>query len=216
MKVKSIATIMACAVLAACIAVACASAAHASDAQVLTTGSPATQPAAEKASTITLEAQTKAYTGKKLAYTGRVTRTFSKGKVAYRYYKDKACTKAATPKAVGTYYVRATLAGDALHKAATSNVVRLTVKKAKNPMAVRSTVQGINLRSLKSKARTVKALTVTKAQGKKSFKVVGWSTKAAKKYFAVNAKTGKVTARKGTPAGTYRFKVKVTAKGNRN
>ena len=32
----------------------------------------------------------------------------------------------------------------------------------------------------------------------------------------MNAKTGKVTAKKGTPKGTYTFKVKVTAKGNKN
>ena len=220
MKAKPILSALACLALSACLVTACAPgsayAAGGADARALTAGAITTQGAAKEASTITLKPQTKTYTGKKLAYTGKVTRSGSTGKVTYRYYKDRKCTKAAAPKAAGTYYVRATLAGDAGHKAATSNVVKLTVKKAGNPMAVRSTAQGISLKALQAKARTVTVLTVTKAQGEKSFKVTDWTTKAAKKYFTVDAKTGKVTARKGTPAGTYRFKVRVTAKGNKN
>lgn len=80
-------------------------------------------------------------------------------------------------------------------------------KKAKNPLKVRVTKFGINSKALKSKSKTVKVLTVTKAKGKKSFKVTQWTTKKAKRYFKVNKKTGKITVKKGTPAGTFNPKV---------
>ena len=40
--------------------------------------------------------------------------------------------------------------------------------------------------------------------------------KAAKKYFTINAKSGKVTIKKGLKKGTYKLKVSVNALGNRN
>ena len=91
-----------------------------------------------------------------------------------------------------------------------------TAKKAKNPLKVRVTKLGINGKVLKSKAKTVKVLTVSKAKGKKSYKVAKWTTKKAKKYFKVSKKTGAVKVKKGTPTGTYKFKVKVTAAGNKS
>ena len=148
----------------------------------LTAGKFEPQSAKKKASSIKLKPQTKAYTGKKLAYTGKVTRSLSKGKVTFKYYKDRACTRVATPKAAGTYYVRATMAADALHKAAKSNVVRFTIAKAKNTLAVHVKAQGIYAKALESKAKTVSVLAVSKAQGKKSFKVAKWATKKANKY----------------------------------
>ena len=59
-------------------------------------------------------------------------------------------------------------------------------------------------------------LKVAKAKGKKSFKVAKWTTKKAKRYLKVAKATGRVTVKKGAPKGTYKFKVKVTAKGNKN
>ena len=102
--------------------------------------------------------------------------------MTFKYYKDRACTRVATPKAAGTYYVRATMAADALHKAAKSNVVRFTIAKAKNTLAVHVKAQGIYAKALESKAKTVSVLAVSKAQGKKSFKVAKWATKKANKY----------------------------------
>ena len=74
-------------------------------------------------STIALADQSKEYTGKALAYSGKVTKTGSSGGATYAYYSDAACTRqvaAANVKAVGTYYVRATLAADANFEGATS------------------------------------------------------------------------------------------------
>ena len=47
------------------------------------------------------------------------------------------------------------------------------------------------------------------------FKVAKWTIKKAKKYFKVNKKAGKVTVKRGAPAGTYKFEVKVAAAGNK-
>ena len=56
-----------------------------------------------------------------------------------------------------------------------------------------------------------KVLTVSKAQGTVTCKKVSGNGK-----ITVNAKTGKVTVKKGLKRGTYKVKVKVTAKGNAN
>lgn len=85
----------------------------------------------------------------------------------------------------------------------TSKVVTLTVKKASNPLKVRTKNQKIKASAVKKKAKTFK-VKVTKAQGKVSYK----SSKP--KYVTVSAK-GKVTIKKGTPKGKY--KITVTAKG---
>jgi len=74
---------------------------------------------------------------------------------------------------------------------------------------------------LKKKAQTVKrvkAITVSKAQGKPAYKYVSAKkgNKSFKKYFKVNAKTGNVTVKKGLKKGTYKAKVKVKAAGNAN
>ncbi len=174
---------------------------------------------AKAASTIKLAAQTKAYAGKAQAYSGKVTRTGSSGKVTYKYYSDAKCTKAvaaANVKAAGTYYVKATVAADANHKSATSSAVKLTIAKAANPLAVKATAKTVSYSKVRSAAQTVAPLAVTKAQGTKSFSVAKWTTAKAKKYLTLNKSTGKVTAKKGTPKGTYKFQVKVTAKGGAN
>ena len=171
------------------------------------------------ASTIKLAAQTKTYTGKAIAYSGKVTKTGSGGKVTYKYYSDAKCTKAVAAKnvkAAGTYWVRATLAADANWKAATSAAAKLTVAKAANPITVKSSKRTVSYSKVRSKAQTVAPLAVTKAQGAKAFSVAKWTTAKAKKYLSVNKSTGKVTVKKGTPKGTYKLQVKVAAKGNAN
>lgn len=96
------------------------------------------------ASSIKLAAQSKTYTGKVLAYTGKVTKTGSNGKVTYAYYSDAKCkkaVKAANVKNVGVYYVKATVAANGNYNAATSAAAKLTV----NP-------KGTALKSVKSSA----------------------------------------------------------------
>ena len=90
------------------------------------------------------------------------------------------------------------------------------ISRADNPVTVTSTAKKVKLSAVKKKAQTVAPLSLKNAQGKKAFKVTTWTTKKAKKYFTVNANSGKVTAKKGTPKGTYKFVVKVTAKGDSN
>ena len=85
----------------------------------------------------------------------------------------------------------------------TSKVVTLTVKKASNPLKVRTKNQKIKASAVKKKAKTFR-IKVTKAQGKVSYK------SSNSKYVKVSGKD-KVTVKKGCPKGTY--KITVTAKG---
>ena len=62
-----------------------------------------------------------------------------------------------------------------------------------------------------TKLAVTKVLTVKNAKGTVTYKKVG---KKGGKLIAVNAATGKVTLKKGLKAGTYKFKIKVTAAGN--
>jgi len=172
---------------------------------------------AKAASSIKLAAQTKTYTGKALAYTGKVSKTGSSGKVTYAYYSDKSCkkaVKAANVKAAGVYYVKATVAADDNYKKATSDAVKFTVAKAANPMVVKAVARTAKLATVKKKAVTVAApLSFTrKAQGKVTYAKVSGSSSA----LTVNKTTGKVTVKKGTKKGTYTIKIKVTAAGNAN
>ncbi len=170
---------------------------------------------AKAASSISLAAQTKNYTGKALAYTGKVTKSGSAGKVTYAYYSDAKCTKsvkAANVKAAGTYYVKATLAADANHKAATSAAVKLTIAKAAQPMAAKVVARTASFKTLKSKSVTVTVpLSVTKAQGKLTYAKVSGDA-----CLTINKTTGKVTVKKGTKKGTYTIKIRVSAAGNKN
>ena len=80
---------------------------------------------------ISLADQAKKYNGKSRTYTGTVTKSGSEGEVTYTYYSDAKGTKQIAKsqvKAVGTYYVKATLAADAHYEAATSNLAKFTIK----------------------------------------------------------------------------------------
>ena len=88
--------------------------------------------------------------------------------------------------------------------------------KATNTMNVTVTNKVVKATKVNKKAVTVAPIKVTKAQGAVAFKVTKVTTKNAKKYLKFSKKTGKVKVKKGTPAGTYKFNVKVTAKGNAN
>ena len=170
---------------------------------------------AKAASKVSLAAQTKTYTGKAISYSGKVTKSGSGGKVTYAYFSDAKCTKAvkaSNVKAAGTYYVKATLAADANHKAATSAVAKLTVSKATNPITAKAANKTAKLATVKKRAVTVATpLSVSKAQGK-----VAYTKASGAKCLTLSKATGKVTVKKGTKKGTYSIKVKVTAAGNAN
>ncbi|MBR3158107.1 MAG: hypothetical protein IKF14_03280, partial [Atopobiaceae bacterium] len=168
---------------------------------------------AKAPSSVSIAAQTKTYTGKTIAYSGKVTKSGSSGKVTYRYYRDKACKKAVTaPKAAGTYWVKATLAADANYATKTSAAVKLTVAKAANPLTVKAVARTASAKTLKTKSVTVtRPMSVSKAQGKVTYKKVSGDA-----YLTINKTTGKVTVKKGAKKGKHTIKVKVTAAGSAN
>ena len=86
---------------------------------------------AKAMSSIKIAAQTKTYTGEAIAYSGKVTKSGSRGKVTYAYYSDANCTKkvsATNVKNPGLYYVKATLAESKNYDKATSAVAKLTIR----------------------------------------------------------------------------------------
>ena len=98
-----------------------------------------------------------------------------------------------------------------------------TINKANNPITVKAKTKEVRIKykKLKNKTRKFavsKALTVSRAQGRLSYKLVSAKKggKNFRKKISVNAKTGKITVKKGLKKGTYKVKVKVRAAGNAN
>ena len=96
-----------------------------------------------------------------------------------------------------------------------------TIKKAANPMTLKAKTVTLKYKELKKKAKTVKqakAFTVSKAQGKRTYKLVSAKkgSKSFKRKFKVDRKTGKIKVKKGLKKGTYKVKVRVKANGNAN
>lgn len=173
------------------------------------------------ASSITIKVQTKTFTERALKYSGQVTKKGSSGKVTYTYYSDAKGTKTVKPanvKNAKVYYVKATLAADTNYKAASSNLVKFTISKAKNTLKIKKANKTLKAADLKKGSKKVQCITATKKKGKLAFKLTSAvkGKKSFKAKFAVNKNTGKITVKKGTAKGTYTIKVKVTAKGNAN
>lgn len=108
----------------------------------------------EKATpTVKLKSKTAAYTGKAISINKAVV-TGSSGAVTYTYYTNAKCTvktsKSANgasgsgkaPKYPGTYYVRASVAGDANVSAVKSGAVKLTIKPGKTTISSVKNVSG--------------------------------------------------------------------------
>ena len=76
----------------------------------------------------------------------------------------------------------------------------------RNTMKVKVVNKTFKAKELKKKAITYKAVKVTKAKGKVTYKVT-------KKNKSLAFKKGKITVKKNTKKGTYKIKVKVTAAG---
>ena len=92
--------------------------------------------------------------------------------------------------------------------------LKVTVKKADNPMVVKGKTKIVKASLLKKGKVTVKrtdVLKITNAKGTRTyFKMSG------PKKISIAKKTGKVTVMKGLPKGTYTVKVKVKAAGTKN
>ncbi len=87
--------------------------------------------------------------------------------------------------------------------------------KAKKANKMKVTVKNktVKTKKLKNAKVTVKAITVKKANGAVKFsKIAGKSSNR----LTVNSKTGKITVKKGTKKGTYKIKIKISAKGTKN
>ena len=87
--------------------------------------------------------------------------------------------------------------------------IKITVAKRANPMTVKAKTVKASAKK-KTVIKKAKAFTIKKAKGKVTFKKL----KGDKK-ITINKKNGKITVKKGLKKGkTYKFTVKVTAKGN--
>ncbi|MCR4691525.1 MAG: hypothetical protein K5739_09295 [Lachnospiraceae bacterium] len=85
-------------------------------------------------------------------------------------------------------------------------------QKAANTLKVKAKTVKVSHSKLKKKKQVIKVkklLTVSKAQGKVTYKL-----KKSVKGFSINKKTGKLTIKKGVKKKTYKLKVSVTAAGN--
>ncbi len=85
-----------------------------------------------------------------------------------------------------------------------------TIEKASQKPVVTTKSRSFTASALRSGSKSF-ALKVKGAKGTKSFTKVSGSPK-----LALNAKSGRVTVRKGTASGTYRIKVKVSAASTAN
>ena len=85
------------------------------------------------------------------------------------------------------------------------------ITKADNPVSVKISVKTAIYSAVKKKSTAVKPITVSKAQGAVSYKKLSGNSK-----ISVSADTGKFTIKKGLKKGTYKLKVRITAKGNSN
>ncbi|MBQ7503768.1 MAG: hypothetical protein IJT79_00405 [Ruminococcus sp.] len=85
------------------------------------------------------------------------------------------------------------------------------IKKADNPMTVKTVKKAVQYSKVKKAKQTVKkAITVKNNKGAVSYK-----KKSGSKNLTISAK-GVITVKKGAKKGTYKIKVKVTAKGTSN
>ena len=114
-------------------------------------------------------------------------------------------TKKATPTATGIKTYTCTVCG------ATKKETIPKCAKYANPMVVKTKTASLKYSNLKKKNLTVaktSAFTITKAQGKVTFKKSSGNSKIT------ISSAGKFTVKKGLKKGTYKVKVKVTAAGN--
>lgn len=83
------------------------------------------------------------------------------------------------------------------------------VKKA-NPIKIKIYKKVIKAKTLKKKAVEIKAFKITKAKGKVTYKRL----KGSSKRLSLISKSGKIKIKKSTKKGKYKYKIKITAKGN--
>ena len=94
-------------------------------------------------------------------------------------------------------------------KASRSEVARAytsLVPKTTQTLKVSVKLQSVGYEVLAKSAKTYNLITASGAEGK-----ISYSKTSGTSYITVNSSTGKITVAKGTPAGNYTVKIKVTA-----
>ncbi len=127
----------------------------------------------------------------------------SVNKITYSYYKEKACkNKISAPKNAGIYYVKA-LGKDSSGKKVSSNIAKLSIKKAAQKITTKSKTYTID------RGKTAKL--VFSSQSKKmSYKKLSGTN-------GINiSSSGKVTVKNTLKKGSYTVKIKAIAKANKN
>ena len=182
--------------------------------------------AAKQQTNVQLTAKSAVYTGKQIRVADAKV-TGSTGAVTYKYYLDEACTKKTTktnsgaasnygaPVNVGTYYVTATVAADDIYAKAVSLPVKLVITKKAPTLKVKVTSKTLKYARVKTAKRSFATKASVTGNGTLSYKAVKFYGKAGK-YLTVGKKTGKIFVKKGTPKGTYKVKIRVTAKASAN
>lgn len=98
--------------------------------------------------------------------------------------------------------------------------IQWKINKAPNPLKARARTATVKYKKLKKKAQKLsikKTVQFTgKGQGPLRYKLAGVSKAKYKRFFKIDAKTGKLTIRKGLKKGVYKVKIKITAGGNAN
>lgn len=89
------------------------------------------------------------------------------------------------------------------------------VKKLANPLKVKGKTVKVKFKKLKKKTLKLKVKKVVKFT-KKGVGALTFKKVKGNKKIKVNKKTGKITIKKGLKKGTYKVKMKIKAKGDRN
>ena len=128
------------------------------------------------------------------------------GKTTFKSSNSKVAAVTSSGKVVGKKAGTVTITAKNNNA---SSKVKITVVKRANTMTVKA--KTITAKAKKNTTfKKAKAFTIKKAKGTVTFKRVSGDKK-----ITINKKTGKITVKKGLKKGkTYKFKVKVTAKGN--
>ncbi len=94
--------------------------------------------------------------------------------------------------------------------AASTETPEIKTTKKSNPITVKMYNKKVKAKTLKKKPVKIKAFKITKAKGKITYKRL----KGSSKQLSLISKTGKLKIKKGTKKGKYKFKIKISAKGN--
>ena len=174
---------------------------------------------ATKTVTIKVSKGTQTITGPKASYTVAVgSKAFSlgakaPGKLTYKSSNTKVAVVdkngKVTAKAVGTAKITISAAPSSNHNAA-SKVVTVKVTKPAPTIKVKKNSATFTVAQLKKKAQSVSLGASVNSKGKLTYKKVSGSSQ-----ITLNAKTGKLSVKKGTKKGTYKvnIRVKAAAKG---